>query len=143
MFFQCRGQWDYPYQAVSGTLNPTIMPTVDQTSAAGLYNPATGYFTVPSAGTYVFSWSARFYWHSTNSTTNHPGGEVALFLNDSTAIVQGWTGASAVIGRDRWQVMSKSWVVKVVAGDRLALRCRDGGVPLALHYIDMQGMRIA
>ena len=60
VFFQCSGVWSYPYQAVSGTLNPTIMPTVDQTSAAGLYNPSTGYFTVPSAGTYLFSWSARF-----------------------------------------------------------------------------------
>ena len=90
----------------------------------------------------MFSWSARFFWNSSNAT-NHPNADVTLFLNDSTALALAQTGASAVIGRDRWQVTAKSWIVKLIAGDRLSLRCRDSGVPLALHQIDMQGMRIA
>ena len=143
VFIQTRGEWGAPYVTVSGALNPTIMPIVDQTSAPGLYNPTTGYFTVPSTGTYLFSWSARFFWRDANATTNHPGADVGLYLNDSTALALAQTGSTAAIGMNRWQITAKSWIVKLTAGDRLSLRCRDGGVTLYLHQIDMQGMRIA
>jgi hypothetical protein len=91
----------------------------------------------------MFSWSARFYWRDGNNTTSHPGTDVTLFLNDSTALAYAQTGSSAAIGMNRWQIAAKSWIVKLTAGDRISLRCRDGGVPLYLHQIDMQGMRIA
>jgi hypothetical protein len=119
-----------------GTLYTVIFDTESQDVGAN-YNNATGVFTAPATGTYLFSSTINY----TNATTDGTSLNIDFNYNSGTLLYHGFSGGAKVISDPAGQASpSSSLILPMTAGDTISMTIAITGGPKMISIFGTTGV---